>query len=261
MIERADLKTLDAHPAGLRSLLFVAIERRNFRSATRLIERGVNLDGRDENGETLVVSLVMHETPPESLAAALRRGANSNEVSVNGWPALHIAASRGDMKSVTVLLENGASRNSIDNSKHTALGQALVHGHYEVAKILHQAGVGPTDFDLEKASRYAANKLTVKETHEQGRAQLRYLLGLGLNAKKYDDAGWALIHYAIWAGDIEIAKELLSRGADPKARLGDGRTPLELLFEAKLDVEKSKAMRELLVTATQGENNHVPPAN
>ena len=55
-----------------------------------------------------------------------------------------------------------------------------------------------------------------------------------------------MIFMNIWAGDIKMVRELLGRGADPKAKLGDGRTPQELLAAGRLETEKHRAIEKLL---------------
>ncbi len=246
-IETATLQQLDSRPEGLLPLVFVALESKRFDLVQLMVERGIRLDGKDSKGEPFLSALLLRKSPPSLVDAALTRGVDANTVSKNGWPALHLAASQGDEASVQALLKFKASLDMLGSGRHTAMGEALVHGHYGVAKLLKAAGAAPTNYDLTDAARYAASKLSSRTpANQEGREQLLYLLDLGLSPKEFVGGGWNLLHHAIWGGDVDMVRELLRRGADRNDKLGDGRTPLALLAAAELGSERSEALRALL---------------
>ncbi|XP_022980787.1 ADP-ribosylation factor GTPase-activating protein AGD3-like [Cucurbita maxima] len=74
------------------------------------------------------------------------------------------------------------------------------------------------------------------ETGDIGMLEL--LLQCGANVNAIDSRHQSALHHCIVKGKTGFAKLLLSRGADPRAVNGDGKTPLELAVELKLnDVE------------------------
>lgn len=57
-----------------------------------------------------------------------------------GETPLHIAAVRGDLEAVRVLLDAGADPNAVAEHNYTPLHEALEQGHPQVARILIAAG-------------------------------------------------------------------------------------------------------------------------
>ncbi|KAG7018400.1 ADP-ribosylation factor GTPase-activating protein AGD3 [Cucurbita argyrosperma subsp. argyrosperma] len=74
------------------------------------------------------------------------------------------------------------------------------------------------------------------ETGDIGMLEL--LLQCGANVNAIDSRHQSALHHCIVKGKTGFAKLVLSRGADPRAVNGDGKTPLELAVELKLnDIE------------------------
>lgn len=57
-----------------------------------------------------------------------------------GETPLHIAAARGDIEAVRVLLDAGAEPNAVGEHNYTPLHEALEQGHPQVARMLIAAG-------------------------------------------------------------------------------------------------------------------------
>ncbi len=74
----------------------------------------------------------------ETVRKALRAGA-----SINGWPALALAADYGNLEIVQLLVENGAAINSLNKDGLTPLTQAVIRGHLDVVQYLLEKGANP----------------------------------------------------------------------------------------------------------------------
>lgn len=70
----------------------------------------------------------------------IKKGANFNAKDINGYTALHHAASNGDMKMVDLLINEGADVNATHDSGYTALHVATPRGNLEMVKFLIKKG-------------------------------------------------------------------------------------------------------------------------
>ncbi len=62
----------------------------------------------------------------------------------DGDPVLHLAAHRGDLKAVEVLLAHGADPNVVGDMANTALHYAAMGGHAELVLLLLRQGAAPS---------------------------------------------------------------------------------------------------------------------
>lgn len=99
-----------------------------------------------------------------------------------GVLALHIAAERGNLMIVSLLLDNGVDANVRDAVGSTPLHCAVKHGHTSAAALLIRRG-----------------------------AQT--------NAR--DNKGWTPLHISVDAGFEDTTQMLISRGADCNAAVAD----------------------------------------
>jgi ankyrin repeat protein len=137
---------------------------------------------------------------------------------------LHRAAASGDRELIKRLLRTDAEETK-DNAGRIPLVVALVHGHTEAAKLLGRVWEVPGEL----LSALAESKMTDLEKHLFVAASTdnvnsaRFLIRLGVNIEARGHgsfSGWggtALIE-AIWFRKTEVAKFLLSSGADKMAR-------------------------------------------
>jgi ankyrin repeat protein len=122
----------------------------------------------------------------------IERGANINATGAWGCTALHTAAEQGNEEVVALLLDKGAQANSRDQRGRTPLMPACCWGHLGLVKMLVQHIGHP-----------------------------------GLDEKELLD-GWTALHYAARDGRVEVVRCLLLAGADPTITDDEGRTPRAL---------------------------------
>ncbi|TQD91516.1 hypothetical protein C1H46_022914 [Malus baccata] len=98
-----------------------------------------------------------------------------------------MAARRGDLKNVELLLQNGADINCCDQYGLTALHAAAIKGHKDVARVL---------------------------------------IRFGSDLESQDGEGHAPLHMAVVGGSLETVKILVHGGANVNAKSNGGATPL-----------------------------------
>jgi len=181
---------------------------------------------------------------------------------------LHLAAARGSLNAISLLLQNGADVNAQDDSRSTPMHQASDNGSLEVVKLPIDHGADSTALDnngsipLHLASDNGTVELVslliqrdanvkAKNSTPLHKASCRgppdvvdVLLDHGGDPNARDDMGWTPLHIASQQGavTVDVAKRLLARGANVNAEDKDRKTvtPLHL---ASMD----KKMAHLLI--------------
>ncbi|CAK9099458.1 unnamed protein product [Durusdinium trenchii] len=118
--------------------LLRACEDNRVAAVRRLLQKPLDPNGRGAETDP---------TPPPMFVAAerghlevvrllLEAGANQNAARANGTTALKDAARNGHLEVVRLLLEAGADKNAAQVNGTTALMAAAEHGHLEVVRLL-----------------------------------------------------------------------------------------------------------------------------
>ncbi|KAK4257354.1 hypothetical protein QN277_006952 [Acacia crassicarpa] len=137
----------------------------------------------------------------------LNRGLDPNESDNKGRTALHIAACKGSLDNVMVLLDHGAYPNIRDYDGNVPLWEAIVGGHESVSKLLVENGANLECGDVGRFACIAAEQNNLN--------LLKDILKHGGDVslpRHYD--GITALHIAVCEGNIEIVKFLLEQGAD-----------------------------------------------
>jgi ankyrin repeat protein len=106
---------LDGFPEGTDDFIFNhwitnAIDCGSKLSIEWMLSKGVNLDFREEDGYTPLLSAIERNAPDkyDVLELLLQHGAPVNEQGINDWTPLHMAAARNDIKALSLMLKYGA---------------------------------------------------------------------------------------------------------------------------------------------------------
>ena len=229
--------------AGARDDIFTAAFTGDFGTLTRMLAADPSLArAADPAVDILGISPVDHAVAggqPEALRLLLDDGRQDHARALRG------AVAQGSKEMTELLLAHGADATRI------GVGRWVLHP--ELAPLLVSRGA---------ASDSSGSWIGVSCTGNQGRKDdpeyVRTLLRHGASAtdrRTGDPAGATgvralnatALHYAARAGFLKTIEVLLEHGADPDARDGLGRTPLDWLDQAAPSVPRA-AVQDLLTT-------------
>jgi cytohesin len=168
-----------------------------------LLDKGANVNGRNDRGETPLLLVVQYSGGLALARSLIARGASATIAAHDkgppvgpwderrgkdkGWTPLHFAANRGSAELVRLLLTHGAVVDASDLQEYTPLHLAARGGHKKAADLLITA-----DADV----------------------------------KSQTVSGGTPLHYAAYGGSADLVKCLLAKGAPVNAREHNGMTPL-----------------------------------
>ena len=200
---------------------------------------------------------------------------------------LHIAAARGDIELVYLLLDHGAAIEAVDDQGQTALHVAVVEDHCEVVKALLGCDEErDSAVDLGEAGRHRTlanpkaldnnghTPLSLAAWHGISPATLELLTGLGeevVNQRCRDPVMPSALFAAAAAGKLETAKILLRQKANPSVSDEEDRTllhrthwpiaakltPLLLKHGADARAKDGNGLESVHVAARQGKRRIV----
>ncbi len=212
------------------SLLHVAINRDSDMAMKELIDAGVNIDARNEKGETSF--FIGASLGRKSTSILLNAKADVNARNNDGQTPLISAAVLCNLESIDMLLKSGADVNATDLHGNTALTNAagIIHTRMISFKV-NEERVTAT---VNKLLNAGAN-IKAKIQHEgadalllasrEGHTEVVKLLikaGANVNIKTTIDGYTPLIE-AAKGGHKDVVKLLLTAGADPKRKDRIGR--------------------------------------
>ena len=156
-----------------------------------------------------------------SLQLSLNNGADINFRNTRGWSALTSAASWGSLDVLKILVENGADLELKTKTGHTALTEAARWGHVELGKLLLDSGANVEH-------RTEAGDTALNWASTWGRMDmLELLLSRGASFEHKTGGGHTALTQAARWGHADVVKKLISQGADIHSKTASGSTALE----------------------------------
>ncbi|XP_043484437.1 ankyrin repeat, PH and SEC7 domain containing protein secG-like [Leptopilina heterotoma] len=204
-----------------------AINEGNVETVKELLQKGININDQNGNGETILYHavnaghLMKEEKDFEKLIKILLEfGAEINGKNKIGVTPLHVSAERGHEEICKMLLIKGADVNAVNEHEETALHFAAQKGREETVKLLLEFGAKidcknvygdtPLHFAADRGKKEICKMLLIK--------------GADVNAltRKKETA----LHMAVKNGHVETVKFLLEFGAEINCKNKNGATPL-----------------------------------
>jgi tetratricopeptide (TPR) repeat protein len=111
---------------------------------------------------------------------------NVNHTRLDGVTPLYLAATKGYIEVIELLLSRGSNVNIEDHNGKTALRQALVGGHIDSAKVLIEYGTNITGLNYNQMSRY-------EETRDLYDDAISMCATLNRPALQADCLGWKAV--------------------------------------------------------------------
>jgi ankyrin repeat protein len=241
-LEQADEMVADAPGDIGRSEIFNAIQHNDVALIDTLIERSVNLDLVDAQGNTSLMAALLAGWP--HLAARLIPEIRyPGQANANGNMPLQLASRRGYSGIVVALLDRGVDVDQRDARGNTALMTAIKNGHTEIAGLLLERGAKTALVNNKKQS---AIDIAVAVGNAQGRVLLAShgvkprdpvksvaaisLTGFRAAVNKHGARylGWPLLNIAIELGEIQVANQIIAQGPDLAATDPEGNSALQI---------------------------------
>ena len=199
--------------------LMIAAQKGHVSVATFLIEHGANVDLQDENGNTaLHHTLYGSDVSCEILSCLTGSGADVNGVNKVKHTPLMIAAKRGHLNALTLLIKHGAHDVDLEDSDgYTALHYAVYSSDISCEILSCLIGIG-ADVNARTNNGVTPLMIAAEEGHING---VTSLVKCGANVDLQDKYGNTALHYAAglsvderFSDDLpEIVEMLLNLGA------------------------------------------------
>jgi ankyrin repeat protein len=261
LVRRYETNKAQLSAIEVSSILFTAADRNCANFAAALLDQGASVDARDRLGAR-PLSHAARSGHLEVVDLLLARGAPIDARNLAGATALYVAAERGQLAVVQRLIEKGADLQLRGRSGTSPVAAAAFAGRNQVVKLLlargadgravddtgkppvvYAAANGDLDIlrqllaqDLDINARYA-NDLTLlmwasgpdqSVAEPQALQVVSYLIDAGAHIDDRDDRGRTALMIAAEGNHAEIARLLLSHGADPSLRDKAGKRAADL---------------------------------
>jgi ankyrin repeat protein len=165
-----------------RGLLHAAAEEGNINVVKSLLERGIDINGRNEADQTSL-NRAARKGNLDIVRLLVERGAEVDSRDMWGWTPLHLASQYGHLEVSRVLVNHGANVNARKQDHCTPLDLSARNGHLGIVKLLLERGADvlavndegqtPYQLSLQRGFREIADIL---REHGAGRARFEEIL-------------------------------------------------------------------------------------
>ena len=138
----------------------------------------------------------------------------------NGAFAIHLAARAGCHEIVSVLLKQGADKDSLTNDGYTPLMVAALKVRLTVVEVLLETGA---DTNIRSIDGFSALDMAADQGHVR---ILKAILSFGVDPNAPDSDGNTALHHAAAADQAEAIEEHINAGADTERKTSNSSTPL-----------------------------------
>ncbi|XP_068206432.1 uncharacterized protein [Palaemon carinicauda] len=197
----------------------------------------IKINLKDNSGYTpLLLSISSGDISYEVTKLLIKHSGNLKIITKSKQTALHIAAEKGNVKTMKLLLKRDKSNlNSEDNEKATPLHLAAKNGHVRVCQEL--IGIGANNGAKDSKGYTPLHCAARRGFH----ACMKLLISSGCQVDSADKQGNTPLHvYCKHAKNRpECITLLLEANANPNARNKIGKTPFHLAQSQELEIRKA----------------------
>jgi len=229
-----------------------------FKVARLLLDRGVNINVRDERCRTPLHEVLtgLGDPSPDFFVDAVRfllgHGADVDAEDNDHFTPLHVISQSGNVKAARLLLEHGARVDARDNNDSTPLHVALQCGDAKVARVLLEHGANTHVQNKEDQTPQYLLLAVLGNTSPSDIDTIRFFLDRGADVDTVDDNHSTLLDRASYDGNVEVAQLLLEHGANVNVRNKGGQTPLHRVLVELSDVSGSSCFDTIQLLLEHG---------
>ncbi|KAH9164371.1 hypothetical protein EDB89DRAFT_2233963 [Lactarius sanguifluus] len=194
LAERLITEQVNTDGGYLLAPLPAAVYKRHFDVANLLHKHGAIVDVRGDGGRTPLYAASFHGHV-DIMRWLLNHSADPNIRKEDGWTPLHTAAAYGTLEAIQMLLEHNADVNMRSDKGETPLYTTIRYSHHPEGKMVEV---------------------------------FQRLLERGADSNACDKNHSTPLHQASSKGLLEVARLLLSYGANVDEKDGEGRTPFQV---------------------------------
>ena len=252
--------------------LHLAARAGNTEAAQLLLKAGARVDAREQFGEQTPLMWAVARRKPAMVELLIQHGADINARSAirdyqrvataesrakqldrGGFTPLMYAARENCRECVEILLKNKVDLNLPDPSGVSPLSIAMVNSNWDIARRLVEAGADVNQWDWYGSSPLAVavgginsrnGGLPLDEPNKTtGRELVTMLLERGANPNQQTyfrpaergggGRGTTPFLSAVQTGDMELIKEMLAHGANPKLATSEGQGAIHMAVQSR----------------------------
>ena len=203
----------------------------------KYINKGVNINKKDEKGQTILFSLVA-KRKLEALKILIKNGANLTLEDLHRKTVLDEAVDRNDGMMIRFLLDNGFNINHKNNSGRTIFQNVAHMGNNKIFQIFMKYNA---DFNIKDSH----GKTVLFDAVEGGNLDiLKDVINNTNNLNILDENHQNALFSAVLKDDISLATELILNGINVNFLDKDGQN---VLFNVILQGAKNLPLIELLI--------------
>ncbi|QED50198.1 ankyrin repeat domain-containing protein [Cytobacillus dafuensis] len=196
----------------MKSQFFKAADQGNIAKVNELLEQGIDVNSRDNQGRTAVM-IATYANNAEMVKALIEKGADVNiQDNMKNSPFLY-AGAEGYLEILKLTVEAGADPKIVNRFGGTALIPASEHGYIEVVKVLLEQ----TDVDVNHINNLGWTALmeaiVLSNGGKKQQETIKILIEHGADVNIPDSGGVTPLQHAEERGFKEIKEILLKAGA------------------------------------------------
>lgn len=215
--------------------LFQPVGERNTSLVVALLDRGVVLTTKDEDGNTALHIAAGQVDNVDIVTRLIKAGSDINAIGHRGSTPLHNAVRTADAEMVKLLVNYQANISITDEDAMSALHLAAENGQVDIARVLLEGGadvgardgLGRTVVEVAKANRevqVVELRNTIVKLHQPVPPDTSSALQDVAAARPFKPETQVRnptdkedLIFAAWRGDLDAVRALLSQGADVAA--------------------------------------------
>lgn len=205
---------------GGKTPLEVALLKGNIDIAKLLVDKGARIPSTPKAGEPTLMFKCISQNLVPSVSFLLERKVPVEELTAKGVAPLTVAATKGYLDMVKLLVEHGFSANIQGRLKATPLTEAARTTRVEMVRLLIKLGA-----DVNLPGQFGNTPMMWGIKNDEIVAML-IEAGADINARA-DDHTTAL-HCAVSSLNLNAVRLLIEKGADVSAKDDRGMTPLKI---------------------------------